>query len=124
VCRAGARWVEQEILKKNPQAPVQVYAVWFNMLPNDSRGGRPADILTDARVEQFWDEHHVLGTAFAPLDNWQWGVLWDAYFLYAPQTRWKPSALSPPEPVSTGRTIFSTREELKVMFRKLFTGKL
>jgi hypothetical protein len=95
-----------------------VYAVWFNMLPRDTRGGRPAGILADPRVEQFWDEHHLAGTAFAPLANWHHGVLWDAYFLYGPGARWAETSPAPPPALSVGRTIFSTRQKLQEDFRK------
>jgi hypothetical protein len=111
--------VQREILAKNPSSSLRVYAVWFNMLPHDSRGGRPADILTDPRVEQFWDENHLAGKAFAPLANWHYGVLWDAYFLYGAETRWPGATPSPPQPASIGRTIFFTRDKLKQDFAKL-----
>jgi hypothetical protein len=111
--------VEQEILEKNPSTNLRVYAVWFNMLPHDSRGGRPAGILADPRVTQYWDDNHRVGTAFAPLADWHYGILWDAYFLYGPEARWGDSSSSPPQALSTGRTIFSTREELKGAFDKL-----
>jgi hypothetical protein len=114
--------VQQEILAKNPSSNLRVYAVWFNMLPHDSRGGRPVDILADPRVVQFWDDSHLAGAAFAPLAGWQHGVLWDAYFLYGPEARWAESTSSPPIALSVGRTIFSTREKLKVDFEKAAAG--
>jgi hypothetical protein len=128
--------VQKEILDANPGANVRVYAVWFNMLPRDSRSGFPSDLLTDHRVTQFWDEHHLVGTAFAPLADWHKGVLWDAYFLYPRAARWESGAASAPpkvqseasgesaprelpRPTSWGRTIFSTRDQLKREFDAL-----
>ncbi len=129
--------MQKEILEANPDANLRVYAVWFNMLPRDSRGGFPADLLTDSRVTQFWDEGHLVGTAFAPLADWHQGVLWDAYFLYRCDARWEtvapkpllpgnphialnPSAVAElPVPASWGRTIFSTRVKLKKDFSKM-----
>lgn len=133
MCRGGARWVQKEILAASPNANVRVYAVWFNMLPRDSRGEFPTDLLTDPRVTQFWDDHHLVGTAFAPLADWHKGVLWDAYFLYGPEARWPVAAATPPpqgenssasgandlpHPLSWGRTIFSSRDQLKRDFQK------
>ncbi len=117
--------MQKEILEANPGANVRVYAVWFNMLPRDSRAGFPADLLNDTRVTQYWDEHHLAGTAFAPLADWHKGVLWDAYFLYSPETRWDSGAGSSPrpaelpQPASWGRTIFDTHNQLRRDFNAL-----
>ena len=131
--------MQQDILAANSDSNVRVYAVWFNMLPKDSRGGFPTELLTDSRVTQFWDENHLAGQAFAPLADWHKGVLWDAYFLYGPNARWPTvAAASPPSkfqlglerprvtvapalprPASWGRTIFSTRDQLKRDFDNL-----
>jgi hypothetical protein len=142
--------VQQEILAASPQANVRIYAVWFNMLPNDSRGKFPTDLLTDSRVTQFWDENHLVGTAFAPLADWHKGVLWDAYFLYGPDATWPALPASPsrsdspgerssppqesagedngatakrplPKPASWGRTIFSMRDQLQQDFERMKT---
>lgn len=113
--------MQQEILAANPGADVRIFAVWFNILPRDTRGGRPADLLTGPRVTQFWDENHLAGTAFAPLAHWKRGPVWDAYFLYGPQASWPstPTGFAPPQPASWGRTVFSTRDQLKGDFEKL-----
>jgi hypothetical protein len=110
--------VQQEILEKYPSSDLRVYAVWFNMLPRDSRGGQLANILSDARVTQFWDAEQLAGKAYAPLVDYP-GVLWDAYFLYGPETRWDDSSAPPPKAVGYGRTIFNTREKLKEEFDRM-----
>ncbi len=141
--------MQHEILAASPKANVRIYAVWFNMLPNDSRGKFPTDLLTDSRVTQFWDENHWVGTAFARLADWHKGVLWDAYFLYGPEASWPTVAAasslpkkagehsSPPQqsdadngatakrplpkPASWGRTIFSMRDQLQQDFERMKT---
>ncbi len=88
-----------ELLQKYPAANLRVYAVWFNMMPNDSRAKWPPTLLTDARVIHRWDEPKALGTWYAPrtaamrpqlTPDSRWGngdVLWDAFFdkLFSPK---------------------------------------
>ena len=127
--------MQQEILAAYPDAGLRVYAVWFSTLPGDSRDRFPADLLPDSRVTQFWDQDHLVGTAFAALVDWNKGALWDAFFLYGPDAHWPESAgaglvpaqagrpqgspLQPPRPASWGRTIFSARDQLKMAFLKM-----
>ena len=129
---AGTRWVQTELLQKYPRARLRVYAVWFNMLPADSRAKWPANLLTDSRVVHRWDEPKTLGTWFAPrtqairgqlAPNAAWGngpILWDAYLLYGADARWDdgPTGL-----MHWGRTIVAGRETLKADFRELFGVK-
>lgn len=111
---AGARWVQNELLAKNPSAKLRVYAIWFNMYRGDERSKWPSDLLTDPRVVHFWDEQKVVGTWYGKhadyLDLSQGNVLWDAFLLYGADSRWddKPSHL-----MSAGRTIVAKREDLR-----------
>lgn len=125
MCVAGARWVQKEILEKQPDADLHVYAVWFSMLESDSRPRWPRDALTDPRVEHFWDEKRVLGRWYADdlklklwsrtLGTWT-DALWDAYLLYDPEARWS----SGPRPLfAWGTTIMETREELRAKLKAL-----
>jgi hypothetical protein len=132
VCVAGTRWVQKELLDKYPHANLKVYAVWFSMMPNDSRAKWSGNLLTDSRVIHRWDEPKVVGTWFAPRTDTirpqlapdsAWGkgdVLWDAYLLYGADARWDeaPSGL-----IHWGRTIVAGRETLKGDFDKLFAVK-
>ena len=132
MCVAGTRWVQKELLDKYPHANLKVYAVWFSMMPNDSRGKWSANLLTDSRVIHRWDEPKVVGTWFAPrteairpqlAPDSAWGkgeVLWDSYLLYGADARWDeaPSGL-----IHWGRTIVAGRETLKTDFEKLCAEK-
>jgi hypothetical protein len=132
VCVAGTRWVQTELLQKYPTANLRVYAVWFKMMPNDSRAKWRPTLLTDSRVIHRWDEPKALGTWYAPRTaairpqltaDSKWGngdVLWDAFLLYGPDSRWddEPSSL-----IHWGRTIVAGRETLKADFETLFASK-
>ena len=126
---AGTRWVQKELLDKYPRANLSVYAVWFNMMPADSRSKWPANLLTDARVIHRWDEAKAVGHWFGartPTMQTQltadsaWSgneVLWDAYLLYASDARWDDV---PTHLMHWGRTIVAGRESLRDDLAKLF----
>ena len=107
--------VQTEILEKHPQAQIQVYAVWFNMLYSDSRETWPSDVLPDPRVTHFWDEERIAGKWFAknisglpPRATWG-GIAWDIYFLYGPEAQWHDA----PQPLLIyGRTIVTYFDQL------------
>lgn len=121
---AGARWVQKEILDAHPGVKVRVYAISFRMLPSDRVAEwlvDPYDLLSDPRVDHFWDEDRVIGRWYAGREDERSEgsgdrVEWDAYFLYDPDATWDDS---PPEPVSWGRTIVQTREKLRRDFDRL-----
>ena len=110
MCKAGARWVQKEILDEKPEADIRVYAVWFDMLTRDDRSKWDGEILTDSRVVQMWDSDRALGQFFSREEGFKTGpIAWDVYYLYGPDSHWdnKPSQL-----VSSGYTIISKREQL------------
>ena len=129
MCVAGTRWVQRELLQKYPRANLRVYAVWFSMMPADSRAKWSANLLPDSRVLHRWDESKTLGTWFAPLTNAikpqlapgaAWGdgeILWDAYLLYGADARWDAA---PTSLIHWGRTIVAGRDTLKADFERLF----
>jgi hypothetical protein len=118
----GASWVQEEVLTKHKDAPLEVYAIWFSMYPTDRRELWPADILTDPRVSHFWDEGKLVGTFYANRFHEMEGlvtsgstdlgapILWDAYLVYGPDARWDdaPSGLR-----RWGRTILKTQDGLR-----------
>lgn len=132
MCVAGTRWVQTELLEKYPTANLRVYAVWFNMLANDSRAKWPPTLLTDPRVIHHWDEPKAVGTWYAPrteamrpllTPDSRWGkgdVLWDAFLLYGTDSRWDGA---PTNLIHWGRTIVAGRETLKADFQRLFSSK-
>ena len=102
--------MQEQILEKNPSSQVQVYAVWFNMLPGDSRAAWDGGGLTDPRVVHLWDEQKVVGNWFAAHVTENQGTEWDAYFLYGPQATWEgePSPL-----ISWGSTVIAKHAQLQ-----------
>ncbi len=88
MCHPGARWVRTEILDRHPSASLKVLAVWFNMVPGDSRRFLDTSVLGDPRVTYFWDQRKVVGRWFSDHVTNQPGITWDAYFLYGPEARW------------------------------------
>ena len=129
-CLAGARWLEEEVLSANADANIQVYAVWFplvpgNMLPSDLSGRRDESVLNDPRVIHFWDRQRVLNqwlAANAPLQgpersslrrtygDLDWGAyIWDAYFIYEPGTTWEAAD----SPLASGYPLIQNRENIR-----------
>ena len=116
MCVAGARWVRNEILKRNSSSDLVVYAVWFKMMPGDERGSRPASFLDDPRVVEFWDEPQALGRWLAVEPQFKdkglvdGGVMWDTFLLFGRESRWegRPSHL-----VSSGYSIVDERKRLE-----------
>ena len=100
-------------MEVHPDAEIEVYAIWFNMLPADSREGWPEKLLTDPRVIHYWDQDKVVGTWYGEnvTENKQGHVEWDAYFLYREGSVWAEDG--PTEMESWGRTIVGTRGQLQ-----------
>lgn len=73
-------------------------------------------MITDPRVEHFWDEQKVVGRWFAKQDNPQADdsdIVWDAYLLYGPDAQWNAR----PEPlIDQGATI---RNEFDTLYENL-----
>ena len=117
------------MLEKHRKANLKVYAVWFNMMPADSRAKWPPTLLTDSRVVHKWDEPKTIGQWFAPhtstmrpqlSDGSAWSdgaVLWDAYLLYGADATWNET---PTGLIHWGRTIVAGRESLQRDFERLF----
>ena len=113
--------MQQDLLERNSDPALRVYAVWFNMYPGDARGKWPAELLTDHRVVHYWDEGRLLGVRLLVnlptfLDRQAPGTLaleadalWDAFFVYAPGDPWKEPF---PRPISWGYPIMVTRDHL------------
>ena len=129
MCVAAARWAQIQLLEEYPRANLSVFAVWFNMMPADSRTRWPASLLPDPRVVHLWDEAKTVGRWYAPRSSslraefsegseWSGGeVLWDAYFLYAADATWDDA---PTGLVRWGRTIIAGRDPLKRDIERLF----
>jgi hypothetical protein len=109
--------VREEILEKQPEARLKVYAIWFNMIWTDSRSRWPAEILADPRVQHFWDEGRVVGRWYEENVTHRGDeVEWDAFFVYGPETAWDAK---PPQVVTWDRTIVGAKERLREALRQL-----
>ena len=100
-----------------------MYAVWFNMLPGDSRGEWEPGILTDPRVVEYWDPHRALGQLLGDRRDdlgirFLGGpVVWDASLLFGPDAQWNDL----PGPVEHfAYTIFGERRGLEGHLNQLW----
>jgi hypothetical protein len=117
--------VQTELLEKNREVQLKVYAVWFNMMWSDSRDRWPRDVLTDPRVAHFWDEAKVVGRWYEENVTHQGTpgggrVEWDAYFLYGHDASWGEKAA----PVSSwGHPIVGNGDRLRRELRDLLSAR-
>lgn len=101
-----------ELLNKFPSADLKVYAVWFNMYPGDRRSKWRADLLSDPRVTNFWDEGKLVGRWVVEhkIVDHPRSILWDAYLLFGPEARW--DALLEPL-IGWGAPLYHRRHKLR-----------
>ena len=107
--------MQQEILEQHEQAPLRVYAVWFNMLEGDDRSYFKPEVLSDSRVTHLWDAQRVVGGWFAEnceLQACKGETAWDAFFVLGPDAKWEDGP-GPFVDSGSGRTIFGEREKLR-----------
>ena len=91
------------------------------MVAGDARDRWRPDLLTDRRVEHWWDDNRVVGKRLledlrpyasvraAGSKEFRGQVLWDAYLLFDGRARWGTTL---PAPVSWGYTILAARDAL------------
>lgn len=120
--------MQQEILGKNPNASIAVYAIWMPIFPDDARARWPVDALTDRRVSHWWDDEQRVGRWYAqrmrdlaprlaPGSIDVGGtILWDGYVAYGPGTQWSDSGAGVHR---WGRPILATREHLQGVIAQL-----
>jgi len=89
----GARWVHETVLGR--RGDFRLYAVWIRMLKEDKRAAIDGSLFDDPRAVRFWDGDQALGRWFAQTEDRLTRVVWDSFFLYGPEARWrlKPSPL-------------------------------
>jgi len=99
-------------LEETQGQPLVVYAIWFEMVGGDSESKWPSELLTDPRVEHFWDAEKVVGGWYGEHVTAKAAghVEWDAWFLYGADAAWEAG---PAPLIDWGRTIVGTREELR-----------
>ena len=102
--------MQEEILERNTQANVRVYAIWVPILFRDAPSRWPDTALTDSRVTHIWDGEQKASRWFAEHQGFDHGpAAWDIYYLYGPDAQW---ASEPSPLVSSGYTIIDERDEL------------
>ncbi len=106
--------MHKEILDRYPSARLKVLAIWFDMLPGDSRQFLDTRVLGDPRVTYYWDEGKVAGRWFSDHVTGGSGVTWDTYFLYGPDARWDGS---PGPLVSADGPVIASADELMTAIR-------
>ena len=66
--------MQRTLLDPDIQAPLRVYAVWFNMYPGDARARWRDTLLTDPRVRHYWDDQGLLGRLYLHNMRRMWPV--------------------------------------------------
>lgn len=100
--------MRNNILEADPDAPIQVYAVWTSQL-GATRADVDAGFFGDPRVTTYWDEDGVVGEAIRDAIAFSGPVVWDVYALFGPDARWdeRPSRL-----VAAGWPVIADSERL------------
>ncbi len=117
MCRAGARWVRENILEANPDLELAVYVVWEPMLGGRrAHAAEAAGLIADPRVAQFWNDEFIAGEYFKEALFGR--TAWDIFFLYGNEARWEDE----PEPlIRSGYTVYAERERLQEALADLVT---
>ena len=113
--------MQRNILDAKPDAPLRVYAIFFEMVAGDE-GARddvdPKTLLDDPRVTTFWDDGKLAGrwfdehvTRLGRRKGEPDRVEWDAFILYGPDAVW--SAGQPPSHLSWGRPLLEEGKRLR-----------
>ena len=94
----------------NPEANIQVYAVWFNMLPNEARQRVVLNLIPDLKTTQLSDEQRLAGRFFAENEGFNFGqIAYDVYYLYGTGAEWD---LNPAPLVNSENTILGKKNQL------------
>jgi hypothetical protein len=102
--------VQTQLLDKNPETPLRVYAVWVPLPISMTRDKWDAANMPDARVREFWDVDQVISGWFGSQVDGLDGLSWDMYYLYGPDAVWDtvPTPL-----IRSGGSIYAERERLR-----------
>jgi hypothetical protein len=107
--------VRSDILEKNRDAKVEIYAIWFRNLPADFRFTWPSSALDDSRVTNFWDSEKLAGKWYATnLTKRASGPEWDTWIVYLPGKGFGGGSLA------WGHPIITSREKLRSELTKSF----
>ena len=101
--------MQTQLLARNPDAKLHVYALWTNKLFGDSRARWDAAGMTDPRVVHLWDGDDLAGQWLAEhVDGYQ-GPDWDTWLLFGPDATWTTA----PGPLRDwGSPVIDTHQDL------------
>jgi hypothetical protein len=108
--------VRTNVLDRYPSAKLDVFVVWFDMLPGDTRALTDLQVLNDRRVTNYWDEPKALGRWYGEHVTGSGRIEWDVYFLYGPDARWTDV---PGPQLSSGGPVIGSSEDLGSAVRPL-----
>jgi hypothetical protein len=112
-CLAGASWVQNNILSKNPDPSLRVFVIWVPFL-GGSRSAINPSIFPDSRVTYLWDQNAMSSQWFSRHVTRQPGPTWDYYMLFPPGARW----VAAPGPVaSQGGPVIGATAQLVAALR-------
>ena len=98
-------------MDENPKANIQVYAVGFNMLPNEARQRVVLNLIPDLKTTQLSDEQRLAARFFAENEGFNFGqIAYDVYYLYCMGAEWD---LNPAPLVSSEYTILGKKNQLR-----------
>jgi hypothetical protein len=98
------------VLKRHPDAPLQVYVVWVSRWATDARTQIDGAGLVDARVTNLWDAGNVIREPFLQRFGADFnGLDYDFFLLFGPDATW---TATPPKPVSSGATVIGESQRL------------
>ena len=87
-----------------------MYAVWFNMLPNEARQRVVLNLIPDLKTTQLSDEQRLAGRFFAENEGFNFGqIAYDVYYLYGTGAEWD---LNPAPLVNSENTILGKKNQL------------
>ena len=101
--------MQSQILQQYPEADVRVYVVWLPVMPLDARFP-VADLLVDQRTTHFWDNEQRVSDALAHAYGAPGQLVWDAFFVFAPDASWIDA---PPRPLGSGSPVVEHMATLK-----------
>ena len=98
-------------MDENPEANTQVYAVWFNMLPNEARQRVVLNLIPDLKTTQLSDEQRLAGRFFAENEGSNFGqIAYDVHYMYCMGAEWD---LTPAPLASSESTILGKKDQLR-----------
>lgn len=122
MCVQGARWVQNEVVKKHADSNLKTYVVWAPMLPGDARDKWPEHLISTDRARHFWDGERVVGkwlTANMKDCPSLGKIAWDAYYLLSKDAKWGESLDGV---VACGTPVIKKAEELSQEVDALLKG--